>query len=284
MPRLVYFEGGVPEPFVGDEQNPQVILKWIQDELKSQDIKEVTKEILDKLNEKFDTVGAVFVDADNKEQAKIITGLVSKLDKIVEEELVIVQIDDADYAEQLGLTDPPTLVQFSGEIPNLYNGPENAGAIVSWLAMLKEESVIESVTESIISDLIEDQEFVAVFFSGSDCVPKSDDTSIEEVGSAEKDDDESLTDCEKVLRGLETIDDELNAIGIAFVQTTNEDYPFREHAIETFPAVGIYRNGDFLQYLGDNLNDEEEIRKVLKINQVNSFKIIALCTFKLYIV
>ena len=87
MPRLVYFEGGVPEPFVGDEQNPQEILKWIQDELKSQDIKEVTKEILDKLNEKFDTVGAVFVDADNKEQAKIITGLVSKLDKILDKRM-----------------------------------------------------------------------------------------------------------------------------------------------------------------------------------------------------
>ena len=120
LPRLIYFEGGVPEPFVGDEQEPQEILKWIQDELKSQDIKEVTKEILDKLNEKFETVGAVFVDSDNKEQTKIINGLVSKLDKIVEEELVIVQIDDPDYAEQLGLTDPPTLVQFSGDVPNLY--------------------------------------------------------------------------------------------------------------------------------------------------------------------
>ena len=117
---MIYFEGGVPEPFVGDEQEPQEILKWIQDELKSQDIKEVTKEILDKLNEKFETVGAVFVDSDNKEQTKIINGLVSKLDKIVEEELVIVQIDDPDYAEQLGLTDPPTLVQFSGDVPNLY--------------------------------------------------------------------------------------------------------------------------------------------------------------------
>ena len=64
------------------------------------------------------------------------------------------------------------------------------------------------------------------------------------------------------LAGLETIDDELNDIGIAFVQTDNEDYPFRVHAIETFPAVGLYRNGEFLQYTGDNLNDEEEIRKV----------------------
>ena len=41
------------------------------------------------------------------------------------------------------------------------------------------------------------------------------------------DDEETLTECEKILRGLETIDDELSNIGIAFVQTDNEDYPFR---------------------------------------------------------
>ena len=79
--------------------------------------------------------------------------------------------------------------------------------------------------------------------------------------SAEVNDDESITDCEKVLRGLETIDDELNDIGIAFVQTENEDYPYNKHAIEAFPAVGLYRNGDFIQYPGDDLKDEEEIRK-----------------------
>lgn len=264
LPRLVYFEGGVPEPFVGDEQNPQEILKWIQDELKSQDIKEVTKEILDKMNEKFETVGAVFVDSDNKDEVKIIHELVSKLDAIVEEELVIVQIDDPDYAEQLGLTDPPTLVQFSGDVPNLYSGPEKADAIIKWLAFLKEESVIESVTEEILSDLIEDQEYVAVFFSGQNCFSENESEELEIEGSSsrEEDDDDKLNDCEKVLKGLETIDDELNAIGIAFVQTTNEDYPFRVHAIESFPAVGIYRNGDFLQYpVGNDLKNEEEIRK-----------------------
>ena len=79
--------------------------------------------------------------------------------------------------------------------------------------------------------------------------------------SAENNDDESVTDCEKVLRGLETIDDELNDIGIAFVQTDNEEYPYNKHAIEVFPAVGLYRNGDFIQYPGDDLKDEEEIRK-----------------------
>ena len=259
LPRLVYFERGVPEPFVGDEQNPDEIKKWIQDELKSEDIKEVTKEILDKLNEKFETLGAIFVDSDNAKEAKIIRDLESNLDSIVNEELTIVQIDDPDYAEQLGLTDPPTLVQFSGDVPNLYSGPENANAIVQWLARLKEESVIESVTEEILEDLIEDQEYVAVFFSGTSCFGEGDDDTNE--NNDDEEDDENLTDCERLYKGLELIDDELNEVGIAFVQTQNEDYPFRVHAIETFPAVGLYRNGEFLQYPGEDLSEEEEIRK-----------------------
>ena len=95
-------------------------MDWIRDELKSDEIKEVSKEILDKLNEKFDTIGAIFVDSDNKNEMKIVKELEKNISQIIEEELVIVQIDDIDYADQLGLTDPPTLVQFSGFVPNLY--------------------------------------------------------------------------------------------------------------------------------------------------------------------
>ncbi len=43
LPRLVYFKGGVPEPFVGDEQEPKEILHWIKSELKKDEIKSVTK-------------------------------------------------------------------------------------------------------------------------------------------------------------------------------------------------------------------------------------------------
>ena len=90
-------------------------------------------DMLDKLVEKFDFLGAVFVDNENKEEMKIITELEKSLDRIVEEELIVVQIDDPDYSEQLGLKDPPTLVQFSGDIPNLYSGPENVKSMIKWL-------------------------------------------------------------------------------------------------------------------------------------------------------
>ncbi len=138
--------------------------------------------------------------------------------------------------------------------------------------------MIEYVTEEILSDLIEDEEYVAVFFSGPECHTNGDGAEdgegedgdgvngngAEEDEDADDDDDDGgLPSCKKILRRLEEIDDEVGTVGIAFVQTDNEDYPFRVHAISDLPAVGLYRNGDFLQYPGEDLADGEEIRKWL---------------------
>jgi hypothetical protein len=49
-----------------------------------------------------------------------------------------------------------------------------------------------------------------------------------------------------ILEGLETIDDELDTIRISFVQTRDEDYLFKAHEIEILPAIGLYRNKNFL--------------------------------------
>ena len=75
-----------------------------------------------------------------------------------------IQIDDADYARQLGLRDPPTLVHFSGGVPSIYYGDEKKDPILAWLIHLKEEAVIEVITEEILVDLIEEEEYVMVFF------------------------------------------------------------------------------------------------------------------------
>jgi hypothetical protein len=59
--------------------------------------------------------------------------------------------------------------------------------------------VVEEVTDEILSNLIEDHEFVAVFFRG-ECVGEDD-------------------DCDGVLAKLEAVDDELDEIGILLVST-----------------------------------------------------------------
>ena len=57
--------------------------------------------------------------------------------------------------------------------------------------------------------------------------------------------------CQGIVEGLEGIDDELDNIGITFVRTRNEEYPYTAHDISSFPVLGIYRNGgNFIQYEG----------------------------------
>ena len=66
--------------------------------------------------------------------------------------------------------------------------------------------------------------------------------------------------CLDALEGLEDIDDDFDKIGVAFVLIRDEDYPFKEHAIQTFPSLGLYRNGQFLQY-ELSLADRDAVRK-----------------------
>jgi hypothetical protein len=238
VPRLIYFENGIPEPFLGDLNKENEILSWISEELSKDEIKSVSRAVLDKLIEKADNIGVIFVDEEDEQEARIVSVMVQAHDELLEKELQLVQVDDSDYEEELGLKDLPALVHFSNDIPSIYHGEETQEAIMEWLIKMKTESVIEEVTAEIIDELKEDEEYVAVFFSGT-CEEEA---------------------CHELREGLESIDDELAHIGISFVQTNDVEYPLNAHGIEVLPALGIYRNGLFLLYEG-SLTEEEELRR-----------------------
>ena len=63
-------------------------------------------------------------------------------------------------------------------------------------------------------------------------------------------DEKATTDqeCERVLKDLEDIDDELDDYGIALVTTEDIKYAGNVLGVKTFPALGIFRNSDFLEY------------------------------------
>jgi hypothetical protein len=70
----------------------RAILRWVGAKLKEDKIKSVTRNVLDKLIEKFPHVGVVFVDDENKAELEIINQLESGIDVIRQEELVVVQV------------------------------------------------------------------------------------------------------------------------------------------------------------------------------------------------
>lgn len=72
--------------------------------------------------------------------------------------------------------------------------------MLEWILKQETSSLIEEVTDEILSDLVDSHEYVAVYFRG-DC------------------ENNSELDCDEVLADLETIDEELDEIGIMLVTT-----------------------------------------------------------------
>ena len=75
--------------------------------------------------------------------------------------------------------------------------------VFDWISKNQASSVVEEVTDEILEELIKDHEYVAVFFRGP-C-------------------DEEEDDCDAVLAKLESIDDDLDEIGILIVTTADKE-------------------------------------------------------------
>ena len=104
--------------------------------------------------------------------------------------------------------------------------------MLEWIEEQRTSDTIEEVTEEILLLLNNGhKEYVAVFFTGP-C------------------DERATTDqeCERVLKDLEDIDDELDDYGIALVTTEDIKHAGNVLGVKKFPALGIFRNGEFLEY------------------------------------
>ncbi|KAL0110127.1 hypothetical protein PUN28_013635 [Cardiocondyla obscurior] len=158
-------------------------------------------------------------------------------DELEKEGIVIVRIDNDAEAKEYGIDHLPTLVYFEDKIPAIYEGDLlNEDEVLQWLIEQKNSATIEEVTDEILTDLIEDHEYVVVYFSGS-------------CDEGEK--------CDNILDELENIDDELDETGIIFV-TTEDTITAKKYGIKHFPTLAFFRNKDPLIYSGD-LDDEDEV-------------------------
>ena len=242
LPRLVYFEKGIPEMYPGAEVNAAEVLKWIALKLGESKLKMVSRAVAETLILKRDHIGLFFIDDEKEGGHNVLKEIENDIYTLDQEELALILLDDPEYAEELGL-ELPALIHFTEEIPNVFKGDlESKDSIFKWLIEIKEEATIERVTVQILEELIEDEEYLAVLYTG-DCKQH-----------------ENI--CEEVLENLELVDDELDKKGIAFVQTDNEDFPLIKHHISKFPALAFFRNGNPIVYDG-NIEDEEEVPKWL---------------------
>lgn len=158
-------------------------------------------------------------------------------DDLQKEGIVIVRMDNDAEAKEYGIDHLPTLVYFEDHIPALYEGDlMNEDEVLKWLIEQKNTATIEEVTDEILEDLLEDHEYVVVYFSGK-C--------------------EEGEECDNILEDLENIDDELDEHGIVFV--TTEDLTLaKKHGIKSFPKLVFFRNKEPLVFTGD-VDDEDEV-------------------------
>ncbi|XP_049870043.1 uncharacterized protein LOC126369599 isoform X1 [Pectinophora gossypiella] len=258
IPTMVFFERGIPHVYEGDLLKEDELLGWLLHQKRHSEIPEVTDEMMDKLIETTQYLAVIFYDKDDKQDIRILNELENIDDELEKEGIVIVRMDNEAEAKEFGIDHLPTLVYFEENIPAIYEGDlMNEDEVLEWLIEQKNSATIEEVTDEILTDLIEEHEYVVVYFSGK-C--------------------EEGEECDNILDELENIDDELDETGIIFV-TTEDMSLAKKYGIKTFPTLVFFRNKDPLIYKGD-IEDEDEVLSWLtdedtleipgKIEEVNS--------------
>ncbi|XP_047528762.1 uncharacterized protein LOC125065277 isoform X3 [Vanessa atalanta] len=237
VPTMVFFEKGIPHIYEGDLMKEEELLGWLLHQKRHSEIPEVTDEMMDKLIETAQYLAVIFYDKDDKQDMRILNELENIDDDLEKEGIVIVRIDNDAEAKEYGIDHLPTLVYFEDNIPAIYEGDLlNEDEVLEWLIEQKNSATIEEVTDEILVDLIEEHEYVVVYFSGT-C--------------------EEGEECDNILEELENIDDELDETGIIFV--TTEDLSLaKKYGIKTFPTLVFFRNKEPLIYKGD-IEDEDEV-------------------------
>ncbi|XP_041563541.1 putative leucine-rich repeat-containing protein DDB_G0290503 isoform X13 [Drosophila elegans] len=237
IPSIVLFERGIPHIYEGDLMKEDELLGWLVHQKRYSEIPEVTDEMKDKLVENTEHLAVIFYDKDDKQDMRILNELENIDDELEKEGIVIVRIDNAAEAKEYGLDHLPALIYFENKIPALYEGDlMNEDEVLEWLLVQKKTATIEEVTDEILVNLINEHEYVVVFFTGP-CEPGE--------------------TCDHTLNALESIDDELDEAGIIFV-TTEDTGVAKKYNVKTYPRLVFFRNRDPLHFTGD-LDDEDEV-------------------------
>ncbi|XP_017837605.1 uncharacterized protein LOC108596411 isoform X11 [Drosophila busckii] len=237
IPSIVLFERGIPHIYEGDLMKEDELLGWLVHQKRYSEIPEVTDEMKDKLVENTEHLAVIFYDKEDKQDMRILNELENIDDELEKEGIVIVRIDNAAEAKEYGLDHLPALIYFENKIPALYEGDlMNEDEVLEWLLVQKKTATIEEVTDEILVNLINEHEYVVVFFTGP-CEPGE--------------------SCDHTLNALESIDDELDEAGIIFV-TTEDTGIAKKYNVKTYPRLVFFRNRDPLHFTGD-LDDEDEV-------------------------
>ncbi|XP_017885799.1 uncharacterized protein LOC108628406 isoform X4 [Ceratina calcarata] len=245
IPSMLYFEKGIPTLYEGNLEDEEKVLKWLEQQQKSDHIEDITDEMLDMVIEKMPHVAVLFYDKDQKKSQKILSELENIDDDCDSHNIAFVKISDLDEAKEYGIDTLPTLVLFERRIPHVYEGDlMNEDQLLGWLLHQKKHTEIPEVTDEMMEKLIETSPYLAVLFY-------------------DKDDKQDI----RILNELENIDDELEKEGIVIIRMDN-DAEAKEYGIDHLPTLVYFESKIPAIYEGDLLNEDEVLEWL--IEQKNS--------------
>ncbi|KAH8372934.1 hypothetical protein KR009_008358 [Drosophila setifemur] len=240
VPKLIYFEKGIPTIYEGNLEDEEKLLKWLTDQTSSDQIEDITDEMLDLIIEKMSHVAVLFYDKDQKKSQKILSELENIDDECDQNDIAFVKIDDDKEAKEWGIDEIPSIVLFERGIPHIYEGDlMKEDELLGWLVHQKRYSEIPEVTDEMKDKLIENTEHLAVVFY-------------------DKDDKQDM----RILNELENIDDELEKEGIVIVRIDNAAEA-KEYGLDHLPALIYFENKIPALYEGDLMNEDEVLEWLL---------------------
>ncbi|KAJ8921397.1 hypothetical protein NQ315_003013 [Exocentrus adspersus] len=231
FPVLMYFEKGIGGVFEGDLEEEEEVLQWLIQQRTEDRIELITRVMLENLVEDTQYLAVYFY----KQNCHICEQILEELEQIDDEcdvyGIHLVRIQDPQLAKRYSIKTFPALVYFRNGNPLLFEGDlQNEQSVLEWLIdddnrELADE--IESVNERMLTRLLSESPFLAVFFYDEDC-----------------------PECDEILENLEEIDGEADLFGIDFVKICSAEAA-AEQGLHTLPALMYFRKKKPMVYDGD---------------------------------
>ena len=144
-----------------------------------------------------------------------------------------VKTNEADFAAEFGIENFPAILYFENQQPSIYNGDAaEETELLTWLLYQMKEDTIENINRELLTKMIDEFEFLALFFYNA------------------------TEDCTKVLRQLELIDDEAGQYGVRMVKI-DDPRMSKKYGHRNPPGLGYFRKGNYIKFDGDLYDDEE---------------------------
>ncbi|CAG2109075.1 unnamed protein product, partial [Medioppia subpectinata] len=238
LPTLVYFENRIPSVYQGDLTNEDRVLEWLVRQTQTDEIEEVSHEMLDSLIERHNYVAVLMYKPKDKNSDKLLKELEHIDDDCDEKGIVFLKTDDKEAADKYGIKKLPAILFFRFQVPTQYPPSAdimNEEAVLKWFVGQQETEEIEPVNSRTLRSLVDNSPSVAVLFY-----------------------DPSGKTSSAVLKDLEEIDDDADRYDIPFVKCDDLAVAKEFGLADELPRLVYFENRLPTVYEED-LTDEQRV-------------------------